>query len=74
MFKSVIVALISLLMFSLVSCANKPEHQEEKTGQSIMEKIAKLDGVISVEAVENNQSEWLPEKIRRHGKAADRLE
>ncbi|MBO7698577.1 MAG: hypothetical protein J6S38_06045 [Erysipelotrichaceae bacterium] len=27
-----------------------------------MEKIAGLKGVISVEAVENNQSEWLPEK------------
>ncbi|MBO7676650.1 MAG: hypothetical protein J6S49_03950 [Erysipelotrichaceae bacterium] len=62
MIKLTIVALISLLMFSLVSCGDKQEPKEDTSGQLIMEKIAGLKGVISVEAVENNQSEWLPEK------------
>ena len=52
--KPAIVALISLMMFSLVSCSNDKQTEEETSGKSMMEKIAELDGVIRVEAVENN--------------------
>ena len=62
MIKPVIVTFIFLLMFSLVSCKNKQVVQEDTSEGSLMERIAKLEGVISVEAVDNNQSKWLPEK------------
>ena len=48
--------LASLLMLTLVSCSIK-QSEEEKREQSMMERIAAVDGVISVEIVENNQSE-----------------
>ncbi len=54
--KPITVILASLLMLTLVSCSIK-QSEEEKREQSMMERIAAVDGVISVEIVENNQSE-----------------
>ena len=59
--KLIEMILVSILMLSLVSCSNK-QPQEDTSGQLLKDKIAALDGVIYVETVENNQSEWLPEK------------
>ena len=54
--KPITVILASLLMLTLVSCSIK-QSEEEKREQSMMERIAAVDGVISVEIVGNNQSE-----------------
>ena len=54
--KPITVILASLLMLTLVSC-NIKQSEEEKREQSMMERIAAADGVISVEIVGNNQSE-----------------
>ena len=54
--KPITVILASLLMLTLVSCSIK-QSEEEKREQSMMERIAVVDGVISVEIVENNRSE-----------------
>ncbi len=54
--KPITVILASLLMLTLVSCSIK-QSEEEKREQSMMERIAAVDGVISAEIVENNQSE-----------------
>ena len=54
--KPITVILASLLMLTLVSCSIK-QSEEEKREQSMMERIAAVDGVISVEIVGNNQFE-----------------
>jgi len=59
--KSAAAVLVSLLMLSLVSCSKDEQSRADVSRKSIKEEIAAIDGVISIEAIENNQSDWLPE-------------
>lgn len=60
--KSAAVVLAFLLVLSLASCGETKQSQADGSGESIKDKIAAIDGVLSIEAVENNQSDWLPER------------
>lgn len=51
-----------LLMLSLISCAKSPQSPADEAGESIIDKLAAIDGVLSIEEVEDNESKWLPER------------
>ena len=57
--RSLTLTLLILLLFPLVSCRKE---QEDTSKRSLMDKIAALEGVSSVEKIENSQSKWLPER------------